>query len=279
MRVQPVQRRRPHQRVHLALRGHAPHDRQVVARLPLVQDRRPPLRGVGLDHPRQEVESRLVHENKGPALAAGLLLQRGPRLDPPAPDRLLVPLDRPGDGDLRGPSQALEQPRHLALAVRDAELLAEDSGDPLTGPDVAAEAVGLGAMPEEVGDQPELLGGELGGRARAGVRAERLRTAAAGGGEPTTDGTLRGVEGDRDVALLPALSREIPVPSSAATPSSHEVECLRIPCPIVGPGELYFSMQWLKLRKIRRSRVEGGSLPPCRTGRCRPSRSRGSAPG
>ena len=95
-------------------------------------DRRLPFGGVGLDHPRQQVEPRFVHENKDPALAAGLLLQLGPRLDPPALDRLFVPLDGPGDRDLRGPSQSLEQARHLALAVRDAELLVEDSGDPLT---------------------------------------------------------------------------------------------------------------------------------------------------
>ena len=36
-----------------------------------------PSRGIGLDHPRQQVEARFVHENKAPALAAGLLLQRG----------------------------------------------------------------------------------------------------------------------------------------------------------------------------------------------------------
>ena len=133
--------------------GHAAHDRQVVVRLPLVQDRRLSLRGIGLDHPRQQVEPRLVHENKLPALAAGLLLQCGPRLDPPALDRLFIPLDRSGDGDLRGPSQSLEQARHLALAVRDPELLGEDPGDPLTGPDLSPEAVRLRAMPEEVGDQ------------------------------------------------------------------------------------------------------------------------------
>src|SRR5512135_3741871 len=217
-RMQPAQRRRPHQRVDLALHGHPAHDREVVARLPLVHDRCPSPRSVGLDRPREEVEARLVHENKGPVLAAGPLLQRRPRLGPPSSDRLLVPLDRASDGDLRGPSQALEQARHLTRAVRDAELLADDPGDPLTGPDVPPEAVGLGPMPEEVGDQAKLLGGELGGRARGGVRAERVRTAAAGGGQPPADGPLGGVERERDLALLPALSRQIQRPHPPPLP-------------------------------------------------------------
>ena len=145
-----------------------------------------PSRAIGLDHPRQQVEPRFVHENKRPALAAGLLLQRGPRLDPPALDRLLVPLDGPGDGDLRGPSQSLEQARDLALAVRDAELLSDDPGDPVTGPDLAPEAIGLGAVPEEVGDQAELLGGELGRRARARVSEEGLCARPVAQRRPTT---------------------------------------------------------------------------------------------
>src|SRR3954447_1150796 len=88
--------------------------------------------------------------------------QGGPRLDPPPRDRLLVALNRPGNRDLRGPSQLLQQPRRLALAVRHAELLADDPGDPVTGPDVPPEAIRLGAVPEEVGDQAYLLGGQFG---------------------------------------------------------------------------------------------------------------------
>ena len=103
--VQSIRLRRPRQRRHLALRRHAPQDRQMVARLPLIQDRRLSPRGVGLDHPRHPIEARFVHENKGPALAVGLLSQRGPGLDPPALDRLVVLLDRASDGDLRCPSQ------------------------------------------------------------------------------------------------------------------------------------------------------------------------------
>src|SRR5512143_1828405 len=90
---------------------------------------------------------RRVHENKLPALAAGSLLQLGPRPDTPPRDRPLVPLDGAGDRNLGGPSQALQQARHLAVAVRDIELLPDDAGDPSTGPDVPPEAVRLGAVP------------------------------------------------------------------------------------------------------------------------------------
>ena len=85
-------------------------------RLPLVHDWRLAPRAVGLDHPRQEVEARFVHENEGPVFAAGLLLQNWPRFDPPPLDGFFVPLDRPGDRDLRSPPQ-------VPLSRRDTWLL------------------------------------------------------------------------------------------------------------------------------------------------------------
>ena len=90
--MQPVEGMWPHQRVHLSFGRHASHNRQMVARLPLVHDWRLAPRAVGLDHPRQEVEARFVHENEGPVFAAGLLLQNWPRFDPPPLDGFFVPL-------------------------------------------------------------------------------------------------------------------------------------------------------------------------------------------
>ena len=231
--MQPVEGMWPHQRVHLSFGRHASHNRQMVARLPLVHDWRLAPRAVGPDHPRQEVEARFVHENEGPVFAAGLLLQNWPRFDPPPLDGFFVPLDRPGDRDLRSPSQVLEQARYLALAVRDAELLVNGPGDTLTGPDVSPKAVGLRSVPEEVGDQPELFGCELGDRARGGMGAESFWPTPSCSGGPTTNRGLGGIEGGCDVALLPALSLE-PVPSFAATPSSHEVANQRNSYPIIG---------------------------------------------
>jgi hypothetical protein len=139
--------------------------------------------------------------------------------DPPPRDRLLVALDRPGDRDLRGPSQVLQQPRRLALAVRDAELLADDPGDPVTGPDVPPEAVRLGTVPEEVGDQVELLGGQLGSHATpVGVGGERLRPAVSGGGQPLADRTCSGAESGGDVALEPSLLMQFQRPHPPPLP-------------------------------------------------------------
>src|SRR5262249_37800965 len=143
-RIDPIQRLRPHQRVHLAARCQPPHDREMVPRLPLIDDRSSSPRGVGLDHTREQIEPRFVYENKLAALAPGRSLQPRPRLGSPTGDGFLVPLDGAGDRDLRGPSQSLEQPRYLALAVRDVEFLPEHTGDPATGPDVPPEAIGLG---------------------------------------------------------------------------------------------------------------------------------------
>src|SRR5262249_60141549 len=126
-----------------------PHARQVTARLPLAHHRRLALRAIGLHDPRQQIESRFVHEDEGAALAAGPLPQRRPRLDSPAIDGLLIALDGPGDGDLGSPVESLEDARHLTAAIPGAEFLPEDTGDPITGPDLAREAIGLRARPEE----------------------------------------------------------------------------------------------------------------------------------
>ena len=71
--VQPVERLLTHQGVDLALRRDTPHDREVVARLPLVEDRRVPLGRVGPDLARQEVEARFIHENQGAGARGGPL--------------------------------------------------------------------------------------------------------------------------------------------------------------------------------------------------------------
>jgi hypothetical protein len=52
--VQAVQRLLAHQRVHLALRGQAAHDGEVVPALPLMDDWRQSCGSIGLNHSRQE---------------------------------------------------------------------------------------------------------------------------------------------------------------------------------------------------------------------------------
>ena len=118
-------------------------------------------------------------------------------------------MDGSRDGDLRCPSQLLEDAGHLAPAIRDAEFLPEDVGDPITGPDFAREAIRLGAVPEEVGDQADLLGSEFGTGTRARVSEEGIAPTGSRGGQPLADGALGDAQSGRDVALLPALVLEV----------------------------------------------------------------------
>src|SRR5579864_1496130 len=152
---------RPYQDVDLPLRCQTSHDRQVVTRLPLVQDRGLTLWPVRLDHPGQQVEARFIHENQGSALPACPLPECRPGLIAPADDGILVPLDGPRNGHLRGPAEVFQDPRYLALAVEDPELLLQHLGDTGAGPNVTPEAVRLRAVPEEVGNQAALLVAEL----------------------------------------------------------------------------------------------------------------------
>src|SRR5262249_28264077 len=148
--------------VHLALGRDPAHDREMIARLPLVHDRCLTLRAIRPDDPWQEVEARFVHEDQHPTLAAGLLPPERPPLPSPALRRLFIALEGPNDRDLRGPSQALEDAGDLASAVPDPEFLPEDDSDTVTRPDLARKAIGFRAVPEEVGDQAGLLGCEFG---------------------------------------------------------------------------------------------------------------------
>ena len=168
--VQPVERLLTHQGVDLALRRDTPHDREVVARLPLVEDRRVPLGRVGPDLARQEVEARFIHENQGAALAAGLCLEPRPDLDSPLLDLLLVALDGPRDRQLWRPVQFLQEPGDVARMVGNAELLLDDLGDAGAGPDLTAKAVGFRPMRQEVRNEAQLIQAELGGMAGAWAR-------------------------------------------------------------------------------------------------------------
>src|SRR5205823_13663539 len=139
-------------------------------------------RAVALDHSRQRVEARFIHENQGSTLLLSALTQSRPLLCTPTVDRVLIALEGAANRHLRRPAQLLQDARHLAFAVGDTEFLLEDVDHAGAGPDRAAEAVGLGAMPKEVRQQPALLWGKLGRVAGRGAGAQRLRSAGAGGG-------------------------------------------------------------------------------------------------
>src|SRR6266568_1019736 len=104
-------------------------DREVVAGLPLMENRCMALGCVRPDLARQKVKARFVHENKGAALAVRLCLEPGPDLDSPALNLLLVALDRTTNRHLWRPVQLLQKPGDVSLVVGDAELLFDDLGD------------------------------------------------------------------------------------------------------------------------------------------------------
>src|SRR5581483_6049039 len=157
---------------------------------------------------RQQVEPGLVHEDQHPALAPRPPAQLRPGLGAPAPDGPLVPLEGPPDRHLRRPAQLLEEFADVALVVAGAELLLEHLCDAGAGPDLTAEAIGLGPVPEELGDQGLLRSGELGRCPWAGASAQGLGPAFAGAGEPTADAHLGNAQGLGGVALGPAVLRE-----------------------------------------------------------------------
>src|SRR5262249_47466686 len=150
-------------------RRHAAPDREVVACQLRPQFRRAPLRGVGLDDPREPVEPRFVHEDQPPALATRPLQPLRPDRATPALDRRLAARDGPPDRYLGRPAEFLEPAGAMALVVGDPELLLTHLGDAGTGPDLTPEPVSLGTMPEELGDQPALKGCAPRGSPRTGT--------------------------------------------------------------------------------------------------------------
>ena len=113
--------------------------------------------------------------------------------------------------------QFLEQPADVVLVVADAELLLDDLGDAGTGPDLAAEAVRLRAVPEELRDQTLLSGRELGRASGTGAGAQGLRAAVADTSEPTADAHRRDAQRLGDVPPRPALAASSATLETSAT--------------------------------------------------------------
>src|ERR1700722_11749940 len=206
----PCQRLWTNQRVNLPAQRQPAHDRQVVVRLPLVHDRRPPLWPVRLDNPRQQVETRLIDENHSASLPSGTASEPGPVLGTPALDGFFVALDGPGDGNLRRPTQVFEQAGDVPFVVRDAELLEQHAFDTVAGPQFAAKAVSFCTVPEEVWQQRQLGPGQASRGANAGARSKNLGAVGASGGQPDADGRGRNAQSLGDAAHAPALLTQLP---------------------------------------------------------------------
>jgi hypothetical protein len=100
----------------------------------------------------------------------------------------------------------------VALVVADAELLLDHLGNAGAGPDLAAEAIRLGAVPQEVGDEALLGRGELGRVSGGRAGAERLGAAGAGAAHPAADRLLGDPEGLSDGPLRPAVLLQVQGP-------------------------------------------------------------------
>src|SRR5262249_13568867 len=76
-------------------------------------------------------------------------------------------------------------------------------------PDLAAEAIRLRPVPEELGDGPPLRRGEPGRASRRDSLPQCPRAIVAGTDQPAADGLLGDVEGLGDIALKPTSTLQV----------------------------------------------------------------------
>ena len=152
-----IERLLPHQAVEPGFASDAAHHRQMVACLPLLDDRGLALRRIRSHDARQQIKARFVRKNKGFALALSLRFQLWPDNFPPSCDFVFVALHSPEHGQLRCPMQAMKQSGNMGFVKRNAEFLGDDFGDSRGGPSLSAKPVGFGTVPEEIGNQPQLI--------------------------------------------------------------------------------------------------------------------------
>ena len=172
---------------------------------PRPQDRRAGHGGISLHHRRQQIEAGLIHENQRSALGFRLVEQPGPSRPPPKLDRLFVPLAGASNRCLRRPSQPLEQSGNLTLVVSDCEFLIDHPGNTGTGPQRSAKSIGLGPVPEELGDHPPLGRRQLRRPAGDGTRQQSRRAPDSSMGKPMAHRYLRYAQRLGDVPLIPVI--------------------------------------------------------------------------
>lgn len=92
--------------------------------------------------------------------------------------------------------------------VRDRELLSDDCGHPRARPDLAAEAVCLRPVREELRNLRPLFGGQPGDGTQMGVGAQPLVALLPDGAHPLADGSFGDAEGGSNRLLFPAVALE-----------------------------------------------------------------------
>ncbi len=114
----------------------------------------------------------------------------------------------------------------MRAVVADRELALDDDGHPLGGPEIAPEAVSLGAFGQESRDLGTLLGAQTRLGTRGGSRTQRLDSPLSGSLEPLADCSLGHAKSCGDVALLPALLLQLPgAPPTPFEPTLYLRRC------------------------------------------------------
>ena len=180
----------------------------MIPRLLLANDRSLGFGSVGPHKPGQQVEPRFVLKNQHTALTPRPPLQLRPDLLTPASNSVFVALDGPPDGHLGRPVQFCEQPADVVLVVADTELLFDHLGDAGAGPDLSAEAISLGAVPQKFGDQTLLVGRQMRRRPWGRVRAEGVGATVSCGGKPLADSRFGDAKNLGDGPLRPTVLME-----------------------------------------------------------------------
>src|SRR5262249_26391275 len=195
-------------RVDFVGRRHGSRDRQMIALGPVVQHRRQTLGTVAAHHGRQQIEARFIGKNQGAALLAGARLQLRPALLSPAFNRLLVPLDRARDRNLRRPSQVAKHPGDMVLVIVDAQFLLQDLGHTRARPELPLEVIRLRPMPQKIGNQRLWRGRQLGLPAMR-MRHQSRRAAGSKVGQPLADRLFGDPQGLGDIPVHPAQLRQL----------------------------------------------------------------------
>lgn len=155
--------------------GDGADGRDPALSVPRLQDRCLALGGVGAADRRLQLEARLVEEDQVRPPPLRPLDDPGQDLIPSVGDRLDVALLGLALGLLATPVQP--SPDDLADVldvIRDAEVAADDLGDPVGTPHVVVPAVGLSPLQQQALELPDLLVGEPGPRPGMRLGAEGL---------------------------------------------------------------------------------------------------------
>ena len=83
--------------------------------------------------------------------------------------------------------QAMKQSGNMGFVKRNAEFLGDDFGDSRGGPSLSAKPVGFGTVPEEIGNQPQLIERQSARSTWSWLCHQRCLAAKACRSEPMTD--------------------------------------------------------------------------------------------